>query len=53
MALASSTTGSFEQSITVLGLLLVFGALIAGVARRELDCEPHRIGGRPRGGFVS
>ncbi len=35
MALASSTTGSFEQSVTVLGLLLVLGALIAGVARRS------------------
>ena len=35
MALASSTTGSFEQSLTVLGLLLVLGALVAGFARRS------------------
>ena len=35
MALASSTTGSFEQSIAVFGLLLVLGALVAGVARRS------------------
>jgi sodium/hydrogen antiporter len=35
MALASLTSGSFEQSITVLGLLLVVGALVAGLARRS------------------
>jgi NhaP-type Na+/H+ or K+/H+ antiporter len=35
MALASSTSASFEQSITVLGLLLVLGALLAGLARRN------------------
>jgi NhaP-type Na+/H+ or K+/H+ antiporter len=32
---ASSTSGSFEQSITVLGLLLVLGGLVSGVARRS------------------
>jgi sodium/hydrogen antiporter len=35
ITLASSAFGSLEQSITVLGLLLVLGALIAGVARRS------------------
>jgi NhaP-type Na+/H+ or K+/H+ antiporter len=35
MVLASSTTESFEQSLAVLGLLLVLGALVAGVARRS------------------
>jgi NhaP-type Na+/H+ or K+/H+ antiporter len=35
MVLASSTSGTFEQSITVLGLLLVLGALVAGLARRS------------------
>lgn len=34
--LAPSTAGSFEQSVTVLGLLLVSGALIGGLARRSL-----------------
>jgi sodium/hydrogen antiporter len=33
--LAASASGSLEQSLTVLGLLLVFGALISGVARRS------------------
>jgi len=32
--IATSTGGSLGQSVTVLGLLLVFGALISGVARR-------------------
>lgn len=31
----ASVSGSFEQSVTVLGLLLVLGALAAGVARRS------------------
>ena len=35
LGLASSTSGSFEQSVTVLGVLLVLGALIAGLARRS------------------
>jgi sodium/hydrogen antiporter len=33
--LAATDLGSFEQAVTVLGLLLVFGALIAGVVRRS------------------
>jgi NhaP-type Na+/H+ or K+/H+ antiporter len=32
---ASSTSAALEQSITVLGLLLVLGALVAGIARRS------------------
>src|SRR5919204_2682999 len=32
---ASSTGGSFDQAVTVLGVLLVGGALVAGVARRS------------------
>jgi sodium/hydrogen antiporter len=35
LTLASTNASSFERSITILGLLLVFGALIAGVARRS------------------
>jgi sodium/hydrogen antiporter len=35
LGLASSSGGSFEQSATVLGLLLVLGALFSGVARRS------------------
>jgi NhaP-type Na+/H+ or K+/H+ antiporter len=32
----SSSTGALEESIAVLGVLLVLGALIAGIARRSL-----------------
>lgn len=35
VAVASPAGGSFEQSIAVLGLLLIFGALISGLARRS------------------
>ena len=35
LAVASPAGGSFEQSIAVLGLLLIFGALISGLARRS------------------
>jgi NhaP-type Na+/H+ or K+/H+ antiporter len=35
LTIATSTGGSFEQSVTVLGMLLVLGALIAGLARRS------------------
>jgi sodium/hydrogen antiporter len=36
VTLASSSSGSFEEPIAVFGLLLVLGALVAGVARRSL-----------------
>ena len=35
LGIATSSGGSFEQSATVLGLLLVLGALFSGVARRS------------------
>jgi NhaP-type Na+/H+ or K+/H+ antiporter len=35
VSLTGTSSGAFEQSIVVLGLLLVAGALIAGVARRS------------------
>jgi sodium/hydrogen antiporter len=35
LRLATSVPGSFDESVTVLGLLLVLGALVAGVARRS------------------
>jgi sodium/hydrogen antiporter len=34
--LGASTGGSFEEAVAVLGLLLVLGALIAGLARRSI-----------------